>query len=198
MTRKYTFTRFINRLFASPERMIMTLVILAGILVLALEATNTTHFFHKQKAVSGTIKTISSPPSAAAASTTQTNNTVKNPSGYSAGPKTSSPGAGTSSSTLTAPYGTFISNHYPGQNGTLTKEQSTCNTTPGASCYIRFTQGSVTRTLPTQTTNNNGSTSWLWDIGKAGLTSGSWQVSAVATLNGKTSTTTDPVALEIQ
>jgi|SRR5581483_1178198 len=99
---------------------------------------------------------------------------------------------------LTAPYGTFISNHKPGQNGSPTTEQSTCNTTPGATCYIKLTQGSLTRTLATQTADSNGAVIWNWDIKDTDLSSGSWVVTAVASLNNQSKTTSDPLPLEIQ
>jgi hypothetical protein len=99
---------------------------------------------------------------------------------------------------LVAPYGSFVSNHHPGQNGASTTEESLCNTTPGASCYIKFTQGNIVKSLPTQTTDASGATIWDWNIGQAGLSSGSWQVTAVASLGSQSKTTSDPTTLEVQ
>ncbi|OVE78949.1 hypothetical protein BVY00_01455 [bacterium G20] len=99
---------------------------------------------------------------------------------------------------LIAPWGDFVSNHSPGKNGTPTSEVSTCNTTQGATCYIQFTKGSLSRTLESKTADGNGSVSWSWDVANAGLSSGKWQVAAVATLNGQSKTTTDQLPLEVQ
>lgn len=97
---------------------------------------------------------------------------------------------------LVAPFGSFVSNHKPG-NGTPTAEESICNTTAGATCYIQFTKGGVTKKLAAQTVDNSGSTIWSWDVKQAGLTTGSWQITAIASLNGKTQQTTDSVMLEV-
>jgi hypothetical protein len=102
---------------------------------------------------------------------------------------------------LVSPSGTFVSNHYPDLSGKPypATEESTCNTTPGASCYIKFIgpNGQV-KSLPLQNTGNNGSTLWEWNINSAGFTVGKWQITAVASLNGSTKTTTDPIKLDIQ
>lgn len=97
----------------------------------------------------------------------------------------------------TKPFGNFVSNHSPG-NGLPTQEKSTCNTTPGASCYIQFSMGDLTKKLSTQTTDSSGATYWSWDIKDAGLSEGSWQISAIATLNGQSATTQDQIPLKIQ
>lgn len=96
------------------------------------------------------------------------------------------------------PFGVFVSNHHPGQNGSPTSETSACNTTPRASCYIKFTKGDVIKQLSAKTVDSNGAALWDWDVNQAGLTTGTWQVTAAATLNGQTQSTTDPLALEIQ
>lgn len=93
---------------------------------------------------------------------------------------------------------TLVSNHYPGKNGSPTTEQSVCNTTPGASCYIQFTMGNATKKLSAQVAGSSGATIWNWDINTAGLTSGSWQITAVASLGNQTKTASDPQALVIQ
>lgn len=99
---------------------------------------------------------------------------------------------------LIDPWGNFVSNHKPGQDGSGTAETSVCNTTPGASCYIKFTNGSLTRTLDTKTADINGSIIWNWDVSSAGFTSGSWHISAVASLGDQTKTVNDSQALVIQ
>lgn len=117
-------------------------------------------------------------------------------SGSSSPKTTSSGGTGATSSTdLVAPYGSFVSSHKPTIYST---EESICNTTYGASCYIEFTNGSVTKRLDAQTVGSDGVVSWTWQVSQAGLSSGTWQVSAVASLSGQTKTTKDQIPLEIQ
>lgn len=125
-------------------------------------------------------------------------------SGKQPSPATGSGSSGNSSSgsssgnsvTLLAPFGSFVSNHNPGKDNAAI-EQSVCNTSPGAQCYIQFTKGSSTKKLVAQTTDSNGVTIWDWQIKSAGLSAGSWQVTAVASLNGQTRSTPDPIKLEV-
>jgi flagellar hook assembly protein FlgD len=102
---------------------------------------------------------------------------------------------------LIAPSGNFVSNHKPGQNGSPTSEQSVCDTTPGATCFIQFTRDSTVKILAPQVAGSDGTAFWEWDAKDAssiGLTPGSWNVSAVASLNGQTKTSNDALPLEIQ
>lgn len=102
--------------------------------------------------------------------------------------------------TLIAPTGTFVSNHRPNLSGSPapSEEQSTCNTTPGATCQISFTYNGVTKSLPAQTADSGGATYWTWNLQDIGLTEGSWQIQATARLNGKTLTGSDALKLEVQ
>jgi cytoskeletal protein RodZ len=104
----------------------------------------------------------------------------------------------TSSTVLLVPFGNFVSNHKPGQNNSPLAETSVCNTSPGASCQIVFTKGGLTKSLPAQTTDRAGSTFWNdWTPTSIGLTTGSWQVQAKATLGSQSKTATDQIPLEI-
>lgn len=96
---------------------------------------------------------------------------------------------------LAAPSGNFVSNHRPGTNGAPTSETSVCNSTPGAKCTIVFTQGASEKKLPEKQIDTGGSAFWQWDIQDIGLTSGSWKVTAEATLNGKTLSAADAMEL---
>lgn len=91
------------------------------------------------------------------------------------------------------PYGQFVSSHHADQN---TAEQSACTTTPGASCYIKLTKGNDSQTLQAQLTDANGAAIWNWST--SSLSPGSWQITAVATLNSQTKSATDAMALTIQ
>jgi len=90
-----------------------------------------------------------------------------------------------------------VSNHQPGTNGTPFDETSVCNTSPGAQCYIKFTQGEIVKALTERKADSNGSVSWSWNA-KTLLGSGKWLVSAVSSLNDKNLITNDPTPLEIQ
>lgn len=98
---------------------------------------------------------------------------------------------------LLSPWGNFVSNHNPG-NGSPTTETSVCNTTPGATCYIKFTNGDQTRELGVKVADVNGTTIWNWDVANGGFSSGSWQITAIASLNNHSVTSTDTRMLVIQ
>lgn len=97
------------------------------------------------------------------------------------------------------PSGAFVSNHRPNLSGSPapSSEQSVCNTVPGASCYIQFTKDGLTKTLPTKVADASGSIIWAWDVKESGFVDGSWHISAVASLNGKSFSSTDSDYLEV-
>lgn len=99
-----------------------------------------------------------------------------------------------------APAGsTFVSDHNRQlSNSKLSSEQSVCNTSPGASCVIEFSQNGVTKSLPAKTTDSYGTAYWSWTLQEIGLTPGSWQITAKATLNGQTKTAQDATNLNVQ
>ena len=149
-----------------------------------------------QKAVSGTIKTNNTPANSDTTSSNGTSSIKATP----VSPEKSSSGdqKSTNSSSLLAPYGSFVSNHKPGQNGSNTTELSQCITSPGATCYIKFTQDSVVKTLPEKTADPSGSIFWEWNVNDAGLTSGTWTITAIVSLDGQTKSTTDQLTLQVQ
>ena len=101
----------------------------------------------------------------------------------------------TTNVTLQVPEGNFVSNH---QASAGTSEQSTCTTTPGASCVITFTKGSVTKSLSAQVTDRGGTTYWNnWTPQSIGLNAGNWTIEAVATLGGQTKTAADALQLQV-
>ena len=171
---------------------------MAGGALAASELTDTTYIFHKKK-VPTTIPVESSTSKSknkksSSAKSTSTSNSAKSSAPEN---KVASPTGGNTSGTLAQPYGDFVSNHYPGQNGSNTKEQSVCNTTPGAKCYIQLTNTATSQItkLPERTTESDGSTLWLWDANT--LSSGKWEVKAVASLNGQTKSATDSIKLNV-
>ena len=140
--------------------------------------------------------------------TNPSNSSANQPSSSSNAPNTSSSSSTQNNKTqsnspstvtgiLVSPYGDFVSNHHPGGSNP-TSEASVCNSSAGATCYIQFTKGSTVKKLAAQTTDANGATYWYWDVKTAGLDSGSWTVTAVATGGGQTKSASDPQALVVQ
>jgi len=106
------------------------------------------------------------------------------------------PGSAPSPDTQPAkPIGDFVSSH---QAALGTPENSTCTTTAGTNCQIKFTSGSVVKSLPVQDTNRDGSTSWDWTPQEIGLTAGQWEITAIATNKTLSAATTDSMPLTVQ
>lgn len=177
-------------------------ILVAAAVVVALELTNTTHLFHKPKVSAHetasqntkgeTGDSSTTTPSTSSQSTSDTGSTQSTTPTSPTG--TQQKEGGSTSATLLMPSGTFVSNHRANLSST---ESSVCTTTPGASCKIVFTNGSLTKELPTQATDAGGSTYWDWKLQDIGLTAGSWHVQAVATLNGQTKTADDATSLVV-
>ena|SRR5579859_7734742 len=142
----------------------------------------------------------STPSTSPSNNTTSSNNQTNQPAPNQPASDKLPASSPTTNQPLKAPSGTFVSNHKPSLSGSSapSQEQSVCNTTPGANCYIQFTKGNVTKTLPVQTVNSSGSAYWTWDVQSAGFSVGSWQVTAIASANGQTMTTQDSQPLEVQ
>ena len=188
---------------------VVAIIIAAALVVAVLELTNTVHWFRDQRATSGTIPAIhqTTKPSTGSKQTVNpsgSGNSNQNTSSGSIGSTSptntgsSAPKTANQGSAPMTPYGSFVSNHNPTLSGTLSNEESVCNTTPGATCYIAFTQNGVTKKLPVETADSNGSVFWSWNVGQAGFTTGSWQITAYATLNGQTVSSQDKILLNVQ
>lgn len=96
---------------------------------------------------------------------------------------------------LIAPLGDFVSAHHVSPSTHIT---SVCNTSSGAICKIVFTQGNSVISLQPEMTDQGGSAYWDgWTPKDIGLTSGIWNIKAVATLNGQTKTADDAMSLEV-
>lgn len=96
--------------------------------------------------------------------------------------------------TLASPTGDFVSAHHIKLDSQIS---SVCNTTTAASCTIKFESNGVTKSLKLQTADRGGSTYWDWKAKDIGLTPGTWQISAVATLGSQMKTTADATTLEV-
>lgn len=179
---------------STPNKIRVLLSALIAILIIALVAW----VLRDRAPKSGVIPSSSPQPPSGSASPDQSTNPNSPrvaPSQYSPKSTTTGPGVQTSTTDLVAPYGSFVSNHHPVSSD---QEISACSTSPGAICYIQFTSGSITKKLEPQQAASDGSTSWLWKVSDAGLTQGSWRISAVASLSGQARTTNDQISLEVQ
>lgn len=163
------------------------------------EATNHSYLLHKRKAISSTIsvKPVELKQSSKDNDTTSpvTGETSKssNTSPTSSSTNSSATAIQTSTLILIEPWGSFVSNGTPGAgNGAPVTETSVCNTTPGATCLIQFKNvDGVIKSLEAGTADINGSVIWpLWDIKAEGFTDGAWTITATATLNGQSKTST--------
>jgi|SRR5665213_1555783 len=153
---------------------------------------------HRSNKGSGTIPSTNT-ASTTASSPIKSATAAVAPNDSSTSAKYTAPAAA-NSSVLVTPTGTFVSNHRPSLSGPSEQkaEQSTCNTTPGATCSIELTKGSVTKTLKTQTADKSGAVYWSWNVEDAGLTEGTWKVTAIASLNNNTKTAQDEIDLVVQ
>lgn len=190
--------------YKSKHGVFLIVLVLAVLIIGGLELTNTTHFFHKRNTASGTIPSSSknkdAPTKDKAKSAKKTSSTASESSGVSADSDKAIAAGGGNNEPLVEPYGTFVSNHRPSLSGSgsPSKVQSVCNTTPGASCYISFSSGSITKKLEAKIADSRGAVYWDWDVNDAGFTAGSWNVTAIASLNGQNKSTADTLSLEVK
>lgn len=174
------------------------LVALLGLFLLILiilEVTDTTHIFHRSKPNVSTVPTLDRGSNRTSKKVESTTNGTNNNSTSSVNDsqKQTAPQASTTND-LTAPYGSFVSNHHPSSQSDI--EESVCTTSPGAECYIEFTNGTTIKKLPAKIIDSTGSTYWIWKPSDIGV--GTWKVTAIASLDGKTKSTTDQLSLEIK
>ena len=164
------------------------IVLILCVLVAILEIADVTHFFHKETA-----------PQAVSGSSFSTKGEVNKSSGVTVDRNGPSAKTNGSSAELIAPSGDFISNHRPNLSGSPAPNiiSSVCNTTPGASCVITFSKDSVTKSLPPQKTDVEGSTYWNWKLQEIGITEGTWRVQATATLYGDSKNAYDALELVV-
>jgi len=178
---------------SSGKKYILSLAALAILAVIGALVFQVGPFHHKKTlVVSGSSFNTKGEPSKSGSANGQTGNQSSSSTGD--GKIAAKP-----SSTLFTPSGDFVSNHHPNLSGSPAPNtiSSVCNTTPGASCKITFTQGDLVKSLSSQTTDANGSTYWSWKLQDVGLTQGTWKIEAVASLNGQTSTASDAMDLVV-
>lgn len=170
--------------------------LLLVILVSMLEFANVTHFFRKP--LTAPKQTLTTGGASTGSQKGETQNSTNGESPANTQSAGTSKGNTAPVTSLIAPSGDFVSNHTPGQNGSSQIETSVCNTTSGAKCQISFTMNGKTISLSAETTDAGGSAYWNdWTPQSIGLTPGSWQIAATATLGGQTKATTDPRSLVV-
>lgn len=195
VSKKYS-TRSSRPSGLSKSRILLIGLAFVIAIVTLLELTNTTYIFHKQKTPAVIPVEQTNTPQA---SSSQANSQPSTPPTSKDAGSQSTSTSQSSSAPLISPYGDFVSNHQPNLDGQPNPSAvtSVCNTTPGATCYIRFTKGSTSTTLPVKTSDSKGVVYWSWDIKKAALTTGNWTITAVASLNGQTKSSQDQLVLSV-
>ena len=186
-----------TKIRTSSQRRV-ALIVIASLLLLAvtvvgLEISNTAHLLHHLPTpVSASQNTKGEPIIDA----------PKNSSNSTGAPGTATiPGdktnrTGTSGLSLLDPSGNFVSAH---KNVPVSSVlSSVCNTTPGANCVITFTKGNMTKSLPKKVADQSGAAFWdSWSLSDIGLTSGTWAVAAIATLDNNSKTVSDALELTV-
>ncbi len=102
-----------------------------------------------------------------------------------------------SSAAPDTPSGAFVSNESVTLSGDRSRINSLCTTTAGAKCTIQFTKDGVTKSLPDTVANSTGHVVWSWTTTDIGLTPGIWKITAIASLNNKTTAANYPLNLEV-
>lgn len=97
---------------------------------------------------------------------------------------------------LIDPTGTYVNNHHVSLTDGQSL-QSTCNTSPRATCQIVFTKNDIVKTLQTKQTDSGGAAYWTWSLQSIGLTPGSWIIRTKATLGTQTKQANDALNLEV-
>lgn len=97
------------------------------------------------------------------------------------------------------PSGTFVSNHKPNLSGSPAPNSmsSTCKTTPGAYCEIRFVNLNTTRSLPKKIADSSGNVYWSWTLQEINLYQGEWSIYAVANIGSNSVQENDSLNLDV-
>lgn len=169
-------------------------ILFLAALICILGVLAVVHFTHREAtSASSYTKGESSPNSPSSTNPSKTNGQISTSS------QAPSSNNGTAQ-TLLAPTGNFVSNHHPNLSGSPAPNTitSVCSSTPGATCVITFTKDGVTKSLGAKIIDAGGSAYWLnWNLQSIGLTTGSWNVKATASLNGQSKSASDAMPLEV-
>ncbi len=171
-------------------------VVAVPLILVALEATDTTNLFGEKDSDAATVSTGQQTKGEIQDETTSDEESEPGSSDGTDVQKSSNSGQANSGNLLSPENSQFVSAH----NITLSDNptlQSTCVTSPGASCVISFTSGTKTKSLNAQTTDREGATYWDWKPNELGLSKGKWTITATATLNGQSKSAKDAIQLEV-
>lgn len=174
----------------TKKQLVLLGVSLTLLVFVVLEVTNVTHVLHSkpQEVTAGQAtkgEAVSERKSA-------TENSIKASNQSAATNDKADPG---SQSSLVAPSGNFVSAHNVPSSASIA---SVCNTTYGATCVISFRSNNVIRSLNAKLADKGGTAYWdSWTPETIGLSTGDWQISATATLNGKSISSTDAMLLRV-
>ena len=182
-----------------PSKLIIIAAIIIALLIIAviLQLTGLVHF------VSTPAKKVNTGMSQTAGENTkgvspQSSQGTQNGNGSSG---TNSKNGSSGETVLVTPTGNFVSDHHPNLSGSPAPNtvESVCNTTPGATCQITFTNtnSGVVKSLPSKATDANGASYWNWKLQDIGLTQGTWKIDATATLDSQSKNASDAMNLEV-
>lgn len=176
----------------------ISLIILACIIGTVIYYVNPKKSSTPHSSSSKTINTQKNSPSPTSNNQAQQSPSTDNSNTSNASANTSAKSvssASQSSGTLEAPFGQFVSNYSPSLGS---YEESECETTPGANCYIKFISSSnKTITLQTKTVNAQGIDGWGWSVSsQMGFSPGTWSIQVIASLNGQVKTSTSTMNVQ--
>lgn len=171
------------------------LVVLVALGVVSLKITRVARFLQRWSVPSSSSRGGASVDSTKGEPISPTQETPTAPSTSQPGDNKSDDGGGQTTLSLISPTGNFVSDHHVTIN---TPINSVCNTAPGARCTIKFTSGSSSINLPTETTDRSGAAYWNgWTPQSIGLAPGTWQIQAIASLGGQAKASSDVMGLVV-
>jgi len=177
----------------NPWVIVIGVIVLLVVILGILQLTGTTNFFHSTPSAKLKLPASGNNSSYSQKGVTD-DGTHKDAGSHTSDTKSNVGGDTIAATPLATPTGDFVSSHNSTEHSL---EASVCNTAPGATCKITFTHGGLTKALEAKITDGNGSAYWNWTPQDIGLTSGSWQITAIATSGNQTKTATDPMNLTV-
>ncbi len=173
-------------------KIIIPVVFVAGVLLFtALELTNTIDIINRSQPATDSDSSVEN----TSAPSGSTENSNSSPSAIEDTPKSSAVQPPSGQPPISPSQSTYVSNHQP--NSKTDMLQSVCVTSPGATCTISFQKSGATKSLQPTVADSSGSVYWTWSPQELGLSSGSWVISAEASLNGKVKSSQDIINLQV-
>jgi len=180
-----------------PAAITVMLILVLFLVFLILQKEQFTHFFQNKQSAPITAGQDTK-GEGVSLNTSQNQSQISSPTPSNSSSKTASSSDETSAHLL-SPTGNFVSDHAPNLGGSPRPNSLTsdCTTTPGATCVITFTDGSVSKSLSSQIINQTGTAYWNWTLQQVGLTVGTWKIEATASLNGQSISAIDANTLQV-